>query len=99
MATCRHCHKKRANQRRHLCSRCYASLRIRALYPPGCDGYGHGAGAIVAPGGDVHAALAQEWEKHPLWVPVPYTVDDPRYNVVVAAREEAGLPGRHPGDA
>jgi hypothetical protein len=35
---------------------------------------------------------------HPLWKPSPVPPSDPAYNAIVAERETAGLPPRHPAD-
>ena len=44
------------------------------------------------------AAYERQRAKHPLWQPCPWPPHTPEYAQVVAEREAAGLPPRHPDD-
>lgn len=94
---CLHCVKRQRGKSRGLCNACYRDNKIRYKYPlvvldkeP--------ALVRIKSDGDIHVALAEQRAKHPLWQPVPYPRDDPRFNMWIAARRNAGLPEFHPED-
>ncbi len=90
---CRHCRAHPAHRPRGLCWTCYYTPEISALYPT-TSKY---APKTRRPSDDDIV----EWvrARNKWWRPCPFPADDPRYNKVVALREAAGLPARHPGDA
>ena len=94
---CLHCLIRAMGQTRGLCNTCYRDLKIRYRYAPRPRDR---TGSIVKmkSTADIHEALQDKWSKHPLWVPVPYPRDDPRFNMWIAARRDAGLPEFHPED-
>lgn len=101
-APCEYC-RFRPAARRGLCEACWQNARVRGKHLARLRGKAAAAGsADPAPAEPSDADLDDEIERmltdHPLWKPCPYHPTDPRYNRVVAEREAAGLPCRHPGD-
>jgi hypothetical protein len=88
---CLSCRRRRATTTRQLCGKCNASPALREQFK-------NTRKRVVPDGEGIHAIIARAREAHPLWVPSPYPRDDPRFNALLAARVEAGLPEFHEDD-
>lgn len=94
---CRHCGCETHNCGRFLCQKHFKDVEIRALYPAD-PRYCSVKQNDNMSDDEVDAMIEEQQATHPLWRPTPLLAHDPRYNEIVAAREAAGLPARHPDD-
>lgn len=95
---CRHCARKTINFGRGLCTGCYRHIRVRSAYPPDMRYVNSGGSPEEITDEELDLRIEQMHNSHPLWVPFRGPPDHPDYNRIVAEREKAGLPARHPED-